>query len=270
MEDMQTKIASVKKLIQEKTSHPFLRQHIQSPTIDDDKILFLLSVLEQTGISNGKRDHYALTAMLIQIALDTHERITNAECNELDRQFRQITVLAGDYYSGLYYKLLAETDDILMVRALSEGVRNVNEYKIHLYQLQCNEVDSLMKTIKIIETAIMQKVLDFFNIQDTYETVSEFFLIKRLLEEKKAFIHTGTSIVFEGLKKLTFNKQLSRITNEQIRHLLTICDRCIERSTSMVEKGLKKIPFLNDFLEERIRILLNQDQSNAISLAEEG
>ena len=67
--------------------------------------LFLFQLMDHLELSYSEMQNYALSTMLIQIALDTHEHISNESVEEKNRQ---LTVLAGDYFSGLYYKLLAD------------------------------------------------------------------------------------------------------------------------------------------------------------------
>ncbi len=114
--------------------------------------------------------------MLIQIALDTHEHITNtAE----DDKSRQLTVLAGDYFSGLYYKLLADSEDILMIKALSDGVKTINESKVLIYQKESIEIDKLMNCIMIIESSLLAKFSEYFKVDLWNEFHGNFLFFKR-------------------------------------------------------------------------------------------
>ena len=65
--------------------------------------------------------------------LDTHDDVSNTLEDENSMKTRQFTILAGDYYSGLYYKVLAEVCNTEMIKKLSEGVKTINEHKVTIY-----------------------------------------------------------------------------------------------------------------------------------------
>lgn len=276
LQDIRKKLSDIKEQVELKVLHPYLLNFIQTPYIDEDKLLIFISLMDRLGLSYSQMKNYALSAMLIQIALDTHEYVTNEVINNDEKAkatSRQLTVLAGDYYSGLYYKLLADTDDISMIKVLAQGIKEVNEHKIFLYQKDFDGIEKLMKSIKIIESSLLTKVSEYFQAGVWTEVIGHLMLVKRLLGEKKRFIHAESSQLFEALKNIIFPKndtKLKELSKEQKRYLLVICDRYIQFSKNFVANGLEQIPYLNDVLEERIRTILNQHLPIANTFVEEG
>jgi heptaprenyl diphosphate synthase len=276
LQDIRKQLAEMKELVEQKVFHSYLFKFIQTPYIDEDKLLILISILNKIEMSNMKAQNYCLTTMLIQIALDTHENVPNETISDLEEESqknKQLTVLAGDYFSGLYYKLLAETDDIQMINVLSKGIKVVNEHKISVFQQEFDAIEKLMSSIKMIESSLIIKFIEYFKVDFWKEAVIHFLFIKRLLHEKKQYLETRNSLLFEGLKKFTFPKNevpLGELSNEQQKFLLLICDRYIDFSKQAMENGLKQIPCVNSLLDETITTVLHEHHPVAKTFVEEG
>lgn len=279
VQDIRKKIAEMKELVEQKVLHPYLLRYIQAPIIDEDKLLLLISVLDPLELSHTKLKNYVMTTMLIQIALDTHEYVSNsplsASNGDADDSLksRQLNVLAGDYYSGLYYKLLADMDEIMVIRALAEGIKDVNEHKISVYQKDIDDIEKLIASMKMIEGALLIRLTDLLHVSKWDEIILNFLLVKRLLSEKEKF-HTGRhSIFFNALKKIVLpknevaNKELSK---EQQSYLLLICDRYIDFSVGIVTERLNHFADGNETLNKQIFSVFNGHHSLAKTLVEEG
>jgi heptaprenyl diphosphate synthase len=273
MLDIDEKISQIKEKIKLRTSHPYLEQYIPSPVIDEDKLLLLYSMLEELQLPASKLDNYLVTIMLIQIALDTHETVTIEKVNmHQNMKERQLTVLAGIYYSGLYYDILAGINDIPMANVLAEGIKDVNEYKIKLYQKESDQIEQLLETLNMIESSIFRKITSFFQISAWTEIVSSILLFKRLIYERNNFILKGHSAVFDILKILLLqenNVTDCKLDKEQEKHLLFVWDHSIEHTRETIEKMLKACPISNITLQKRIHALLFSTRS-VNKLAEEG
>ncbi|MEH7176684.1 heptaprenyl diphosphate synthase component 1 [Neobacillus vireti] len=268
--DIRQKFTDIKEQVEQKVYHSYLLKHIDMPVIDEDKLLILVSIMDRLELSYNELKNYATTTMLIQIALDTHEHISNATVDEINRQ---LTVLAGDYYSGLYYKLLAESEDINMIRELSRGVKEVNEHKVSIYQKELNGIENLMTSIKKIESSLLVKFSGRFKVDLWNDFIVNLFFFKRLLFEKKLFLETGSSIMFESMKDFISpikNLSVNKLSDNQQRDLLVICDRYLDSSKQFLIKGISQLPYLNDMLEARITSIINEHQPFAKSLVEEG
>ncbi|MBV7507139.1 heptaprenyl diphosphate synthase component 1 [Bacillus sp. sid0103] len=270
MLDIRQKFTNIREQVEKRVCDTYLLKYIEIPIIDEDKLLILISIMERLELSYSDMQNYALSTMLIQIALDTHEHISDAS---VDEKNRQLTVLAGDYFSGLYYKLLAESEDILMIKALSKGIKEVNENKISVYQNELVSIDELMTSIKRIESSLLGNLSEYFKVDLWNDFLENLLLFKRLLNEKTQFIKTESSVLFEALKSIVYpinNFKLNELSSEQKSHLFQYCDLYLEKTKKVIEKGLAQLPYLNELLEKRIMSLLNQYQPNAKTFVEEG
>lgn len=261
----------VKKQIERKVLNPYLLHYITSPTIDQHKLLILTSILKKIGLTKSQLEACAVTTMLIQIALDTHDTVKTEEDKE--HKSLQLTVLAGDFYSGLYYKILASHNDIEMIRVLAEGIKDVNEQKINLYQKDFHHIDELMDCVKKIESALFTKIINFFHCQSWNPFVQNFLLLNRLLMERRTYLQYGTSIIFDGINKLflsTSGKAFTKGSNGKQNSNIIVFDHYIEKLAEMIESEANKIPFINDFLRQSIHSLLNENKQLARTFVEEG
>ncbi|MEH7331383.1 heptaprenyl diphosphate synthase component 1 [Neobacillus drentensis] len=270
MQDIQQKFAVILEKVEKSVFDAFLLKYINIPVIDEDKLLILISIMDRLDLSFSELENYALSTMLIQIALDTHEHIINSPEAE---KSRQLTVLAGDYFSGLYYKLLADSEDILMIKALSQGIKEVNEHKISVYHHESEGIEKVMASIKVVESALFAKLSEYFKVDLWNDFITNLFFFKRLLNEKRHFEQKEGSVLFDALKRIIFPMnefKIKELSNEQQKQLLKIVDHYLEVSKKVIEKGLLQLPYLNDLLEKRINMLLNQHKPYAKTFVEEG
>ncbi|MDF2608332.1 MAG: hepS [Bacillales bacterium] len=183
-----------------------------------------------------------------------------------------IVVLGGIYYSSLYYKILADTNNLAMIRALADGIKDINENKILIYQKDLDGIEKLMNSMMIIESSLLNKMADYLHENGWKEVATHFLFIKRLLSEKSSFIQEGTSLLFDALRKIVFPKYnlQSELSSEQRKYLLIICDKYIDFSSRMFEGGIHKIPSINENIKKRWSSLLHQHDPIAKTYVEEG
>nr|WP_197969997.1 heptaprenyl diphosphate synthase component 1 [Mesobacillus harenae] len=274
VQEIQVKLTEIKKLIVNKAAQPYLLKYIAEPKIDEDKLLLLISFMKQQEMSDENIERYALATMLIQIALDTHEMVENSYSHTEEsstHKNRQLTVLAGTYYSGLYYQLLSHSSEIPLIKSLADGVKEVNEQKIVVYQNEMDKIETLMESIKVIESALFEKLSNHFYLPGWVEFSSNLLLVKRLKAEKKLFMELEYSLVFDCLQRLTFpEKKLSILSHDQQVQLITICDSYIDKAQTLINEALAKLPGLNSLLKERVQSIIKQQPTLAKISVEEG
>ncbi|TKH07105.1 heptaprenyl diphosphate synthase component 1 [Peribacillus simplex] len=269
-------IRQLKRLIETKAQHPYLLKYIQKPSLDEDKLILLWGLFNDLDVLSEKRNQYIISTMLVQIALDTHEIVSNSgEGTELPEVLknRQLQVLAGDYYSGLYYQGLASVGNVDMIRILSSAIKKINDNKIILYQQgSINDVPTLLMTIKAIEASLIHKLADYYNEPAWIDIAEDLLLLKRLHAEKSSYMESGQSIVFDVLREMPLDDSIDgKVTilekEEQVR---TQFDKCLRDARQSVQCSMRKLAKLDDELLERVKDILEQTESIANSYVKEG
>ncbi|GGJ60265.1 hypothetical protein GCM10008982_06750 [Anoxybacillus voinovskiensis] len=260
-----TKMAMLKEQIERFLHHPYLLQHVPLQPIDEDRILLSLSMFEH---EHEEADSYIVPMMLVQIALDTHDEVTNSLPNQTDdeRKTRQLTVLAGDLYSGLYYDYLAKRNDVATIHVLAEAIKEINEHKIRLYQKDISKLESLFHSIAVIESSLIAKIGEHLSRPIWSKFAYHYLLLKRLIREKEQFIQHGTSVLFELMATIVFPKNKT-ITKEQNHYLSHICTRYIEHCK---EELLSFSLDCNELLHMRLTELIGSFSVATKKTVEEG
>ncbi|HLQ70802.1 MAG TPA: heptaprenyl diphosphate synthase component 1 [Bacillota bacterium] len=230
MHTSHTDTAYFKKRIELKMKHTYLHEFIDAPTIDEEKLFILISIMNRASVPPKQKERYIITTMLVQLALDTHDLVplesTHDDYHAASEIPKQLTVLAGDYYSGLYYFLLSEIDDFAMIQTLASAIKKINEYKMNLYYRDIKNANEFLHMVKKMETLLFSYVSDYLGLPPLEKTVEEWLLINKLTLEQKKFQSNTTSVLLEAWQnqyaphdKICFQRMLQKMIDNETNHL---------------------------------------------------
>lgn len=202
--------------------------------------------------------------MLVQIALDTHDLVTLSEEDD-DRETvrtRQLTVLAGDYYSGLYYYLLSQLDDIPMIHTLAGAIKEINEWKMELYYKDVDSFQEFLESVKKIESLLIQRVASYVQKTAINDMAGDWLLAKKLMEEKRSYQAGNFSPLMDVLTKRPglFG------SNSQV--LLNL-EQMLQSHVLRLESAVSQLPIHFNWLKDYVHTAIHH-QFNHRKTAEEG
>lgn len=115
--------------------YDMIQAHTELPAYSQYRARLLYAFLNRSKLFRKHSELFTLVTSLVQLALDTHERVENASDHEEEKQIRskQLKVLAGDYLSSRFYQLLSQAGQIDIIRMLSWAICEVNRIKMNLY-----------------------------------------------------------------------------------------------------------------------------------------
>lgn len=234
-------IQYLKQKIVAKIEHSYLEKHIKKPAIDERKLQLLVEMVYHTTLSESLKERYIITTMLVQMALDTHDLVPSVTALDEEDEVKltkQLHVLAGDYYSGLYYLLLAEIDDFDFIRQLASAIKEINEYKMILYYNETSSLTEYMQIQKIIDTLLLVRVAEYLHVPALGEVAGNWLFIK-LLTQMFYIIQSHDNSA--KIEKWSFPSQLTMV--DELKEQL-------KATMKQLTADLEKIPNHNHLLHQ--------------------
>jgi len=264
-------LKQIKEMFYQRIKHPYITKFLDEPVLDEDRLFFLYTLLEEKRIPKKSLSDYIITTLLVQAALDTHETVsTSTLSSDKVKKERQLTVLAGDYYSSLYYYLLAKVNDISMIRLLASSIQEINEAKMSFYKDPSRTFLQSIEDVKIIESSLIQKITEHFKLPNWKNVVSEFFFLKRLVTERKLLIAGKEVPLVDAIIKENSSSLLRLKGEARLKQAVVICDNYIFQSKRQLYSLCQQPTTLNSFINVRIDEMLLDINIIKEKVAEEG
>lgn len=161
MNDIQihSKIALMEIDVQQALHQRTLEKYTAGPSIDRARLFFLLLPFFDGKHWSDDIEDSAKTVAIVYAALHAHDQVK--EDSPISKS-QQLTVLAGDFYSGIYYQMLSSSNNIKLIQLLASGIISVSEKKASLYENTAMSASGVETAAEVIETRLMSIFYDHY------------------------------------------------------------------------------------------------------------
>lgn len=229
-------IAQLKTDIFMHVRHRSLQTHTGEPIVNVNQLFFLL--LPFFNDENWTDEHYeaAITTIIISAALSAHDEIKEHDATS---QEQQLKVLAGDYYSGRYYEILAHSGNIKLIRMLSQGVIKRCEYQTQVYERSNNTVEDWLNTLMVIESELTEQMYRLYHFEHYIPILQKGLLMYRLHDELNMLKHKNQTSLMQMMITAA-SKQYPSMTLDEV------LQNKVKQLLLELEDLLKQVPIKNE------------------------
>ncbi|TAA72543.1 heptaprenyl diphosphate synthase component 1 [Planococcus salinarum] len=136
-----------------------LEKYTAGPSIDRARLFFLLLPFFDGKQWSEDVEDSAKTVAIVYAALQAHDQVK--EESPISKS-QQLTVLAGDFYSGIYYQMLSNTNNIKLIQLLASGIIGVSEKKATLFEKTAMSANDVESAAEVIETRLLTIFYDHY------------------------------------------------------------------------------------------------------------
>ncbi len=204
-------------------------------------------LLQSSGLPMATINLLTTASSLIESGLNTHARIEDYVGQTTTRQ---LSVLAGDYYSGKYYKILADANMVNAIHIFAKSIQQINEAKMsrHFASFDQVSVNIYLIWLEQIYGSIALNLVEEYSLEEHLwrPICLNLALVQALTDEKLQVIPTYKSQI--SLKLILLYEALRPTSEEQFKQLLE--DRAeVERLFAKHQIDRSLAAYIDTFLE---------------------
>lgn len=181
---IQNSIAQLKTEIFMDVRHRTLQKYTGEPVLDENQLFCLLLPFLNEEEWQQEQKEAAITVGIVYAALAAHDHIKELDATSKDQQ---LTVLAGDFYSGRYYEILAASGNVALIRSLSQGIVARCEHQIKVYEQEERTVEQWFKAVENIEAGLIAQFFELYAFESYIALMEKGLLLFRLEREWAAY-----------------------------------------------------------------------------------
>lgn len=198
------------------TYHPYIEKYIPSVGIDEEKCRLFYASLSKKRLKRMRlslRYAQCLFKQRLMYMKKLHFILLHSDDA---RKNRQLHVLIGDYYSSLYYYLLAGADHVPLTRLFSHTLQEINEQKMNVYEVHHADYVEMADHVRFIESGLYGKLLEQYELSEDKEIFEKLFFYKRFMDEwNKCTGDQDSSLIQTFLKHTDVSRQQDALLQKQ-------------------------------------------------------
>ncbi|WP_033544141.1 heptaprenyl diphosphate synthase component 1 [Planococcus sp. CAU13] len=164
-----------------------LDKYTAGPSIDRSRLFFLLLPFFDGQKWTEEVEDAAKTVAIVYAALHAHDQVN--EESPISKS-QQLTVLAGDFYSGIYYQMLSNSNNIKLIQMLASGIIGVSEKKASLYEKKTISLAGIENAAEVIETSLLRIFYDYYGFSQ-YAVIAEPAMEYVYYSRQLDYLHAG-------------------------------------------------------------------------------
>lgn len=255
-QQIHSKITSVEIDVLKAVKQRTLEKFTEGPSVERERLFFLLLPFFDRNHWTDDIEESAKTVSIVYAALHAHDQVKQ---DILANKKQQLTVLAGDFYSGIYYQMLANSNNIVMIQRLATAIIKVSEKKASFYDGKIYSIDEIEEAIYQIETELLSSFYHFYGYEKYLPLAGLMLTYIRYSNELESLQKGEQSLVLRML-----NRTLRHPLHSE-RWILDKLENLYDEIIRMVEKGTLTYE-LKDFMLHQI----TPHQHKAEQLTREG
>lgn len=235
---IQNSIAQLKTEIFMDVRHRTLQKYTGVPVLDENQLFYLLIPFLNGEEWQQEQQEAAISVGIVYAALAAHDHIKELDATSKEQQ---LTVLAGDFYSGRYYEILAMSGNVALIRNLSQGIVARCENQIKVYENKQRTMEQWYTSMSTIESGLIAQFFDLYSFSEYIPLIEKSLLILRLEKELTAYQRGQMSLMGKALEEsvrrngATFNS----VIQGKIVHLKTELSQIINQA-SFLQRDIKQ------------------------------